>query len=205
MKLIGIIGGVASGKSAVARCLAELGAVVIDADAIGHAVLKDPQVAAAARARWGDAIFGPDGHIHRPALAAIVFGADSTATTELEYLESLTHPRIRQQLRNRIAELQAEGRYPAAILDAPVLIKAGWNELCDKIVYVDAPLSVRQERAQQRGWTPQQFARREAAQETLLEKQALADETIDNSGSLEDTRVQVRNFWDSLFSQFQAN
>lgn len=205
MKLIGIIGGVASGKSMVARCLAELGAVVLDADAIGHAVLKEPQVVAAARTRWGDTIFGSDGQIHRPALAAIVFGASPNTPAELEFLESLTHPLIRQQLRDRIAELQAEGRYPAAILDAPVLIKAGWNELCDKIVYVEAPLPVRQQRAQQRGWTSEEFARREAAQEPLPEKQAWADVTINNSGGLEDTRRQVRSFWDSLFSQFQAN
>jgi len=205
MKLIGIIGGVASGKSVVARCLAELGAVVIDADAIGHAVLKEPQIEAAARARWGDGIFGSDGYIHRPALAAIVFGADPNAPVELEYLESLTHPLIRQQLRNRIADLRAEGRHPAAILDAPVLIKAGWNELCDQIVYVESPLPLRQERAMQRGWTAEEFARREAAQEPLPEKQALADVTIDNSGALEHTRRQVRSFWDSLFSQFQAN
>jgi len=138
-------------------------------------------------------------------LAAIVFGPGPNAATELEYLESLTHPRIRQQLRSRIAELHAEGRHPAAILDAPVLIKAGWNELCDKIVYVDSPQPLRQQRAQQRGWTAVEFARREAAQEPLPEKQALADVTIDNSGNLEDTRAQVRSFWDSLFSQFEAH
>jgi len=203
MKLIGIVGGVASGKSVVAKCLAELGATVLDADVIGHAVLREPHVERAARVRWGDTIFGTDGHIDRPALAAIVFGRDQTAAAEREYLESLTHPRIRKQLCDRIGELSRENLHPAAILDAPVLIKAGWSELCDAIVYVETPQPLRQARAQLRGWTAQEFARREAAQESLPEKQALADVTIDNSGSLEDTRRQVQKFWDSLFPKIR--
>lgn len=205
MKLIGIIGGVASGKSAVAKCFADLGATVLDADAAGHAVLREPQIEQAARARWGYAIFSPDGHMDRRLLAAIVFGPGAEDATELKYLESLTHPLIRQRLKDRIEELKQQGNYPAAILDAPVLLKAGWNELCDAIVYVDAPHAVRQARAQQRGWTAEEFARREGAQEPLPEKQAHADVTIDNSGSMEHTRQQIREFWGFLFPGFPPN
>lgn len=205
MKLIGIIGGVASGKSAVTKCLAELGAAVLDADAAGHAVLREPEVVQAARARWGNAIFAPDGQIDRRALAAIVFGPVAEASTELKYLESLTHPRIQQRLKDKIAELTKQGNHPAAVLDAPVLLKAGWNELCDAIVYVDAPHTVRQARALQRGWTAEEFARREGAQESLPEKQAHADKTIDNSGSMEHTRQQVREFWGFLFPGFRPD
>ncbi|MCE9556291.1 MAG: dephospho-CoA kinase [Planctomycetes bacterium] len=205
MKLIGIIGGVASGKSVVAKCLAELGAAVLDADAAGHAVLLEPQVEQAASVRWGNAIFTPDGHIDRRLLAAIVFGPGAEAPTELKYLESLTHPRIRQRLLDKIAVLTKQGIHRAAVLDAPVLLKAGWDELCDAIVYVDAPHAVRQARALQRGWTAEEFARREGAQESLPEKQARADKTIDNSGSLEHTRRQVRDFWGFLFPGFRPD
>ena len=205
MKIIGLIGGVASGKSTVAKCLAELGAAVLDADAAGHVALRDPQVEQAARTRWGEAIFATDGHIHRPSLAAIVFGPGSEAAAELKYLESLTHPLIRKRLRDRISELQAGGKHPAAVLDAPVLLKAGWNELCDQIVYVDAPKPVRLARARRRGWSAEEFTRREAAQEPLLEKQACSDETIDNSGDLKHTRRQVVEFWGSLFPDFRPD
>ena len=205
MKLIGIIGGVASGKSEVAKCLAELGATVLDADAAGHEVLREPQIEQAARQRWGNAIFGPDGHIDRKALAGIVFGPEPKAATELKHLESLTHPRIRQRLKARIEELTKQGIHSAAVLDAPVLLKAGWDELCDAIVYVDAPQFVRLARAQQRGWSAEEWVRREGAQEPLPEKQARADITIDNSGNLEHTRQQVREFWGFLFPDFRPN
>jgi dephospho-CoA kinase len=205
MKIIGLIGGVASGKSTVAKCLAELGAAVLDADAAGHEALRDPDVERAARVRWGDGIFGADGHIHRPALAAVVFGPEASATAELKYLESLTHPLIRRRLREQISQLQADGKHSAAVLDAPVLLKAGWNELCDVVVFVDAPQAVREARARQRGWSAEEFARREAAQEPLPEKRALSDATIDNSGDLQDTRRRVGEFWGFLFPEFQAD
>src|SRR5437879_4837613 len=105
MKILGVIGGVASGKSLVAKCLGELGAAHLDADAAGHAVLREPEVERAARERWGERIFAIEGHISRPALAHIVFGPGPEASAELEHLERLTHPRIKERLRQQIAEL----------------------------------------------------------------------------------------------------
>ncbi|MCE9545078.1 MAG: dephospho-CoA kinase [Planctomycetia bacterium] len=199
MKIIALIGGVASGKSAVAGLLRERGAAVLDADAAGHAVLMEPEVEQAARARWGDAIFTAAGHVDRPALGRIVFGQGPQAAAELQYLESLTHPRIRQQLQQQLAALRAEGKHPAVVLDAPVLLKAGWDRLCDTIVFVDAPHAARLARAEARGWSAEEFAAREGAQEPLPEKRAHAHAIIDNSGSLQRTRQEVVKFWDSLF------
>lgn len=197
IKVFGIVGGVASGKSFVARHFARLGAAVLDADRVGHEVLRQQEVEQAARGRWGDKIFGADGHIIRRALAEIVFAPTAEGRAELEFLERLTHPRIKEQLQNEIAELERQATAPAVVLDAAVLLKAGWNRFCDKIIYVEAPREARLERALDRGWTEEDFARREATQESLGAKRKLADVILDNSGSPEATQAQVERFWHS--------
>jgi dephospho-CoA kinase len=196
--VIGLLGGVASGKSFVARRLEELGAALLDADGAGHEVLRTPEVEALARARWGDGVFGPDGRIVRKALAAIVFRPGDAGRRELTYLEQITHPRIGERLR---AQLQAAGvqGVKALILDAPVLLEAGWDALCDRLVFVDSPEDQRLERARSRGWSEEEFRRREGAQVDLTEKRARADFVIDNSGSKENTISEVDRFWRSVF------
>ncbi len=197
LHVVGLLGGVASGKSLVARQLCELGAGALDGDAAGHEVLRWPEVEQRARARWGDGIFGADGHIHRPALAAIVFARTPQGRRELEYLEQITHPQIATLLRREIERLAAEG-FSVAVLDAPVMLKAGWDRLCDRIVFVDVPDEVRRQRAKERGWSQEDFMAREAAQEPLQIKRDRADAVIDNSGSPAATRKQVERLWQSL-------
>jgi dephospho-CoA kinase len=197
MNVIGLLGGIASGKSVVAKELARRGAVVLDADRVGHEVLKRQAVKAAARRRWGEKIFGSDGEIQRPALANIVFARTAEAGLDLEYLEELTHPLIGQELQREIEDARRSG-VAAVVLDAPVMLKAGWNEFCDKIVYVEAADDVRRARAEQRGWTREEFERREAAQESLDLKRRLADVVIDNSGSLAETSAQIDQLWPTL-------
>jgi dephospho-CoA kinase len=195
---IGILGGVASGKSKVAELFARLGAEVLDADAAGHEVLKLDEVKRAIRDRWGDAVFNSDGEVDRPAVARIVFGNTPQAAGELAWLEKITHPRISERLREQIAEMKQRGDARAAVLDAPVMLKAGWDALCDVIVFVDAPRDVRRSRARNRGWTDAEFAAREAAQESLEAKRKRADEIIDNSGPLMATQSQVARIWQKL-------
>jgi dephospho-CoA kinase len=198
MNVIGLLGGIASGKSLIANHLVQRGAVLLDADRIGHEVLKAEAVKAAARERWGDKIFGVDGEIHRPALAAIVFAPPPAGPAELKYLEDLTHPSIRQSLQHHIEEIRREGSAAAIVLDAPVMLKAGWNRFCDKIVFVESPKPLRWKRAEARGWTREDFERREAAQESLDLKRRLADVVIDNSGSLAETYARVDRLWPML-------
>jgi dephospho-CoA kinase len=135
--------------------------------------------------------------VNRPALGRIVFGNTPHASQELTVLESLTHPHIRRQLRGQADRMLADG-VPVVILDAPVLLKAGWDDLCDSLVFVDCPEPVRRARAVARGWTAEDFAAREASQASVDSKRALADFVVDNSGSLGYTQGQIEKVWQTL-------
>lgn len=197
MILIGILGGVASGKSEVSGRLRTFGAAVLDADRVGHAVLREAEVKQAVRRRWGEAVFDAAGEIDRRTVAGIVFATAPESKTELAFLEQLTHPRIGRRLQEQLAELQRQG-VSAAVLDAPVMLKAGWDALCQRIVFVDAPRDARLARARQRGWTEADFAAREAAQEPVEIKRRRADVTLDNSLTRQHLFAQVDRFWHSL-------
>ncbi len=200
MFTIGILGGVASGKSLVARQLAELGAGVLDADRAGHETLDDRKVREALRERWGNHAFTPDGRVDRKRIAEIVFSPSPEGGHERQFLEQLVHPRIAQRLADRREELAAE-EYPAVVLDAPLILEAGWDTLCNRLVFVDAARELRLARAAARGWSEEEVARREAAQLPLEVKRARADVTIDNSGTPQQTKAQIERFWKSLAEQ----
>jgi len=197
MKIIGILGGVASGKSFVAAQLAQMGAGVLDADRAAHAVLRLPVVEEAARRRWGEAVFGSQGHIDRGRLAEIVFSPPPKGPEERRFLEQLTHPEIGRLLEQETQRLAAGG-VAAAVLDAPLLLESGWDSFCDRLVFVEVPRQLRIARALARGWTKEEFAAREGAQESLDSKRGRADVVVDNSGSPEETRDQLERFWRSL-------
>jgi dephospho-CoA kinase len=200
VKVIGLLGGIASGKSLVAQALGDRGAMLLDADAVGHEVLREPAVEAAARQRWGDAIFGADGHIQRPALAKIVFAPPPDGPVELAYLETLTHPRIETRLREQLAQLTADGKPHVLVLDAPVMLKAGWNRLCSLILFVEADRATRLRRALARGWSEAEFDAREATQEPLDFKRKMANVVIDNSGSTAETEAQIAQLRENHFA-----
>lgn len=197
MHIIGIVGGVASGKSLVAQQLRELGAVVIEADKIGHEVLHQEGIEAAARQRWGDEIFAPDGRIDRRQLARIVFAPPPHGPKEREYLEELTHPEICRLIEQRVRELAADGQ-KLVVLDAPLLTETALDNFCNTIIFVDSPKEARMARARSRGWNEEDFAAREGAQNSLDSKRAKADVTIDNSGSPESTKAHVERWVHSL-------
>jgi dephospho-CoA kinase len=214
--IIGLLGGVASGKSLVADQLKALGAGILDGDRAGHEVLLQNEVKQAIYDRWGADVFESKGtapasdsleasklslatsQVNRAALARIVFAPTSAGRAELEQLERITHPRIKLILEQQLASLIAR-HVPVAVLDAPVMIKACWHKLCNVIMYVDAPRAARIERAKRRGWDEAEFDRREAAQEPLDFKKSLAQVVIDNSGTPEQTQKQVLKWWESEF------
>ncbi len=217
MLVIGILGGIASGKSLVSQQFCELGAELLDADRAGHEVLKEEKVKELVRKRWGDAVFDKNGWIDRPALAKIVFEpsseiADTNLPTEsplaannylaLQYLESITHPRISLRLKKQIETSRQQHNDTVLILDAPVMLKAGWDRMCGHLVYVEASQEARMERAKQRGWSHEDFLSRERAQEPLSVKRNLADWIVDNSTSIEAAQRQTQEVWESIRSNF---
>jgi dephospho-CoA kinase len=197
MKTIGLVGGVASGKSLVAKMLVELGAGLLDADRAGHAVLaEDAAVNQLLHERWGDAVFAADGTIDRAVVARRVFAEGDTAKADRVFLESVLHPRIRGQLDDLRRQYAAQG-IPAVVLDAPVLLEAGWGPMCNILLMIDVPRQIRLERARRRGWSEAEFGRRESAQWPVEDKRRAAHFVITNDGTEEELREAVRKFWNS--------
>ncbi|MBN2579295.1 MAG: dephospho-CoA kinase [Pirellulales bacterium] len=194
LKIIGLLGGVAGGKSWVARCLARCGAGVLDADRTGHEALQDSAVQEKLRERWGATVFGPDGTIDRVAVAERVFAPPPEGPRDRAFLEKLLHPEIARRLERQAEELSAAGR-SAAVLDAPLLLEAGWDRFCDCLLFVDAPEAVRRQRALARGWSEKQFTARQKAQQAPESKRARADAVIDNGGPPEETQARVDRWW----------
>jgi dephospho-CoA kinase len=175
--------------------LVELGAGVLDADRTGHDVINDePDVREALRKRWGDSVFDTEGRVSRPAIARRVFGDGTKSDTELQWLQDLLHPRIGRRLQQIGQKMDADG-IPAIVLDAPLLLEAGWKPFCDLILMVDVPREIRWARAKDRGWSEAEFDAREAAQVSIDEKRRLADCIIENSGSEAELRSAVHDFW----------
>jgi dephospho-CoA kinase len=188
--VVGLTGGIGSGKSTVARLLADKGAVVIDADRLAREVVE-PGTEAYRRVveRFGPGVVAPDGTLDRPALARIVF-ADPEARRDLE---RITHPAIGARMAERMAELS--GTDAVVVLDVPLLVESGRTDVAGVIV-VDCPEEVAVERlVAQRGMDPVDARRRMAAQASREERLARADFVIDNSGSPEELRAQVELAW----------
>ena len=196
MVVIGIVGGIASGKSLVSEQLRELGAEVISADRIGHEVLLEAEVQAALRARWGEAVFDSHGRPDRAAIARRVFDPVH-GPEERRFLESLSHPRIRARMQAQLQDFRSR-QVPAVVLDAALLFEAGWNALCDHVLFVDTPAEQRRERAAKRGWTANELATRESAQLPLEEKRRRCTSAIDNSRTVGHTWAQIQLFWQTV-------
>ena len=197
MKIIGLTGGIASGKSAVAMELVSLGTAVLDADQAAHQIINLPAVQQALQKRWGPGVLKPSGEIDRTVVAQRVFSGQQKNSPELQFLEETLHPRIRAQFEAQIAKLAAAGT-AVAVVDAPLLLEAGWRNLCDSVVFVDCPREKRLERAKLRNWSADQFAAREAAQMPIEEKKQEATYTLVNDGSRAKLSSQVQALWKVL-------
>ena len=203
--IIGIVGGIASGKSSIADQFARQGATVISADALAHEVLQYDNVKRALGERWGEGVLGDDGQVNRAAVAKIVFAPPPDGPRELEYLEQLIHPEVRRLTVERLEAIQRDATVPAVVLDVPLLVERGWDRHCDRIVYVDASRQERLARARRRGWNEEEFLRREAAQQSLAVKRNQADVVIDNSGSPEQSAAQIEKYWRRLIDESTSN
>lgn len=195
--VLGVIGGIGSGKSSVARRLQSFRPIaVIDADQCGHQVLNLPNVQERILKRFGPIVFEPNSQanpqISRAALGRVVFGSDVAAETARRDLEAIVHPEIRSLLERTIRELRRQANVEAIVLDAAVLLEAGWNDLCDVVVFIDTPQADRIARVHAgRGWSAAELAKREASQWPLPRKRAAADAVIDNSNNVDDAARQL--------------
>lgn len=190
---VGLTGGVGSGKSVVARWLAELGAVVVDADVLAREVVA-PGTAGLAEvvAEFGEGVLHPDGSLDRPKLGEIVF-ADPSARKRLE---AIIHPKVRA----RAAEIERAAPPDGVVVhDIPLLVETGQTDRFDVVVVVDVPEDVQVERlTAMRGMSEPDARARIGAQATRDQRLAAATYVLDNSGTLERLREQVEHLWTTL-------
>lgn len=187
---VGLVGGIGAGKTTAARALAARGGAVVDCDALGHAALDDPGVRRRVLDRWGHRanLVRPDGSFDRRALAGIVF-ADPA---ERSGLEGIVFPWIGEQAMLAIRRAQADPAARFVVVDAAVMLEAGWDDVCDRLVYVDAPPAVRLARVAARsGWTAADLAAREAAQWPPAAKLQRADAVLLNDAGPAELQAQV--------------
>ena len=194
MLLVGLTGGIGSGKSTVARMLEERGAVVFDADALAReAVEPGTPGHDAIVERFGANVLAPGGVLDREALGSIVF-ADPAARRDLE---AIVHPEVRRLLAEGCEAYQGSDR--VVVFSAPLLVETGMNTAFEVLIVVSAPVQTQVERLlRDRAMSEEQVRARIAAQAPLEEKAAVADVIVDNDGTLEDLRDQVDRLWNDL-------
>jgi dephospho-CoA kinase len=186
--VVALIGGIGSGKSRVAAELARRGARVLAGDQLGHEALRQPEIRDQVARRWGPGVLDEHGEIDRRRLGLIVF-ADPA---ELRALEALEYPWIERRFREEIRRANADPAVRLIVLDAAVLLEAGWNAMCDWIVFIHAPRPERLRRVRaDRGWSEKEVEARERAQMSLTEKVSRADFAVDNSQAPEHVADQL--------------
>lgn len=200
--LVGLTGGIGSGKSTVSVMLQALGCVLLDADVLARQVVEPGQPALAEIvSEFGRGVLGPDGRLDRKALGAIVF-ADAARRTRLE---AITHPRIRERLARRLAELEEQTFRGLVVFDAAVMIESGHHRTMDRLVVVVADEATQLARVQAReGMGREEALARIRSQMPLSEKAKLADYVIDNSGDRAGTEAQVRRVHAALLEELRA-
>ena len=187
MRVIGLIGQVCAGKSAVALAFHRHGATVFDADRLVHEIYTRPETIAQMKQLFGGRVLAADGGVDRQALARVVF-ADPAQLKRLT--EQVIFPRTAAALRQALTNARATGA-PALVLDAPTLFEAGHGRDCQHVVFVSAPRERRSAWARQRGWDETEIERREAHLGDEQIRRQRADALIDNSGSLADLDGRV--------------
>lgn len=201
--VIGLVGGVGSGKTAVAEWLGRRRPVVIvDGDAAGHEVLKKSETREKIRNRFGEAVFDRSGRVDRKALASRVFGRSAEEQRARRDLEQIVHPEIRKELVRQIEAARSAAEREVILLDAAVLLEAGWDDLCDAVIFVDTPEAQRLRRAvQSRGWDEKTLRDREASQRTLQQKRSACQAAIDNSRSLDEAGAQLEHLLNEIIAR----
>jgi dephospho-CoA kinase len=197
MIVIGLTGGIASGKSTISAALAARGATIVDADKVGHeAYTPGSEGWQAVVDAFGKQIVAENGEIDRKALGAIVFGDPA----QRERLQAIIWPVMKRMMARMLDEFRAEGR-KVVVVEAAVLLEAGWQDLVDQIWVVTVPVEVAEQRLIARnGLTPEQAQARIAAQLSNEARTRQATVVIDNSGTIEQAEAEVGRRWDELIA-----
>jgi dephospho-CoA kinase len=199
--LVGLTGGIATGKSTVSAVLRDLGCEIIDADLLAREVVEPGEPAYVGIVQeFGPGVVGPGGALDRRALGAIVF-ADPERRRRLE---AITHPAIRARLASRLADLAARNFRGIVVFDAPVMIESGNHRAMDRLVVVVTDEDTQRARLRARdGSEPDEAGRRMRSQMPLAEKAKLADHVIDNTGDRAATEAQVRRVHAALLAELE--
>jgi dephospho-CoA kinase len=198
---IGLTGTLAAGKSTVGRMFERWGACRIDADELAREAVAPGTVGLAAiREEWGDTVLDERGSLDRDAMRRIVFADE----IERARLEAIVHSEVRRLRSARTATAEREGEL-VLVNDVPLLFESGLESECETIVVVDAPISVRRERARRtRGWSGEEFESIETTQLSPAEKRARADHLIENDGTWAELETKARAVWDDLLGGREA-
>ena len=196
--VIGVIGGIGSGKSSVARLFGKEGCAVIDSDALSHEILQTASVREELQDWLGAPVIDVDGRVDRRAVARAVFGDKE----KLDRLNRIIHPRVAQKREDLIRLFLADKTIRAIVWDSPLLVETGLDRECDAIILVKVPRELRLERVKiARGWTEEEVERRENLQFSLDKKAQIADYCIDNSGDEVASLYQVQRVLSHLLAK----
>ncbi len=200
IKVIGITGGIASGKSTIAKMLESLGASVINADEICHRLINTKSISQKIINRWGDHIQDKYGRIERHKLGKIVFANKK----ELSALNKMIHPEAIKRIKNRITKLRNQSTTVAIVLDAALLVESDLIDICDITLFVDTKKNTCKARVKNsRKWPTGEITKREKFQSSLREKKKIADIVICNNRYQADTLKQVKDFWQQFITKKQ--
>ena len=191
-KIIGITGGISSGKSTIGRMIASMGSEYIDADEMCHRLFLVQELKNKIVERFGSTVQDIYGKIDRSRLAEIVF-QDKTC---LDDLCSILHPIVIERIKSKITEIEKQGRRKAIVIDAALLEESDLSLICDFIVFVNTSRDHRLERSRiSRHWKEEELDKRERFQMALEDKKRKADYIIDNNFTVDNTFRQVKEFW----------
>ena len=192
--VIGVLGGIASGKSAVAAAFEKLGCAVIDADKMAKDLLNEPDVQAKIVDIWGIDILDENKKVDKNKLSRIIF-ADAK---QVDQLTNILHPPVLAQTEKLILKYENQQNTKAIVLDIPLLAEVGWAKRCDVLVFVDTPEQTRHERGSSRGLDEAQIKAREKFQISLDKKAVLADYILNNNSDLSELGKQVYRIFNSF-------
>lgn len=200
--IIGVAGGIGSGKTTVAAMLGDLGAGVISSDRLNRDELDSPEVLSEIREWWGEKVIDSAGRADREALRELV----RTDNAARRRLESLTHPRIAARRQRMMADFFADDRIRAIVWDSPLLFEAGLAERCDYIIFVEAAPEQRLARVRrERGWTEEDLERFENLQKPLDFKRQRADYIVENNSDIDAVRREVERVFSRILSAAKAS